>query len=424
MRFETLDEWLVWLETCHPRAIDLGLERVARVLARLGPDLSAATVITVAGTNGKGSCVAALEALCMAAGRKVGCYTSPHLLRYNERIRIEGQPVADEQIVAAFDRVDGALAGETLTYFEFGTLAALELFQRAELDVVVLEVGLGGRLDAVNAVDADIAIVTPIALDHMEWLGDDREAIGVEKAGIFRTAKPAACVDADPPRGLCDHAEAIAAELALTGRDFDLQADDSGYYWRGVGRADSRRLPLAPGALRLPLPSVAAAFWAAELLAIDRQHWACVQDVALPGRFQAVPISGRTLVLDVAHNPQAAQYLAALLARRVSGGRRFALFAVMADKDIDAIIAPLRNSFDRWWVAGLPGVPRAISVAALAQRVGDSVDVPVLRIEDIETALDTVLPEMQPEDELVVFGSFFTVAAILRHTAVQSTINR
>lgn len=424
MRFQTLDEWLVWLETCHPRAIDLGLDRVARVTDRLAPDLSGTTVITVAGTNGKGSCVAALEALCMAAGLKVGCYTSPHLLRYNERIRIQAQEVGDDRIVAAFDRVDCALAGESLTYFEFGTLAALDIFQRAGLDVVVLEVGLGGRLDAVNVVDADIAIVTSVALDHIDWLGDNREAIGFEKAGIFRAGKPAICADADPPGSLCQHAGTIGAELMLVQRDFELAADDSGYTWRGAGNPVASGLSLAPGSLGLPLPSIAAAFQAAAILGIDRQYWSSVQKVVLPGRFQALQLRQRHLLLDVAHNPQAAGYLAGRLASRPCGGRRQALFAVMADKDIEAIIAPLRNSFAHWWVAGLPAVPRAIAPQALAQRVRAAVGVPVSIIDDIETAANVVIADMQPQDELVVFGSFFTVAAILRHAPALPIISR
>lgn len=418
MRFSSLSEWLAWLEGCHPKAIDLGLERVAAVAGRMAINLTSTQVITVAGTNGKGSCVAALERLCMTAGVRVGCYTSPHLLRYNERIRVQGEPVADEPILQAFQRVDAALGDDSLTYFEYGTLAALDIFQRSGLDVVVLEVGLGGRLDAVNLVDADIAIVTSVALDHIDWLGDNRESIGFEKAGIFRPGKPAICADADAPQSLVNHAAQLGAKLLQIGEDFDLLASGDQVSWWSGARPDQRRVIAGLHTPTLPLPSIAAALQAAELLGIDGGLWPCVGDVKLLGRYQQLTLNGRQLLLDVAHNPQAAQLLAQRLGQSVVGGRRYALFGVMADKDIAGIVKPLIDSFQGWSVATIAGVERAAASAQLAAELRSHGGADIKAFESVEAALDQTLARMRPEDQLVVFGSFYTVAAVLHRAGL------
>lgn len=417
MRFSTLPEWLAWLESCHPTDIELGLDRIAEVAGRLGLDLSSSTVVSVAGTNGKGSCVAAVNALCLRAGRRVGCYTSPHFLQYNERIVIDGEPVTDDVLISAFHRIDQVLAGVSLTYFEFGTLAALDIFQRAALDVIVLEVGLGGRLDAVNLVDADISVVTTVALDHQDWLGADRESIAVEKAGIYRAGRPAICADDAPPRRLLDHAEAIDARLLLIHRDFDLVVDaaaiDGQMQWWSRGDAAAAIMLADVNKLALPVPSVAAALQVAELLGIAQRHWSCLSALGLPGRFQQLRCGGKQLLLDVAHNPAAANWLAEKLASQPTAGKRYALFAVMADKDIEHIIEPLRDAFAEWWVTSIPGLARAATPDSLVSALCSQVSVPVIASNNVAAAITQLLPRLDAEDELVVFGSFFTVAAAM-----------
>ena len=241
MRFQTLDQWLAWQETAHRTAIDLGLERVGEVARRLGLTRPAAPVITIAGTNGKGSCVAYFEAIHQAAGRRVGAYTSPHLLRYNERVRVAGLPVTDEALCEAFARIDTARGDISLSYFEFGTLAALEVFRQQTVDVILLEVGLGGRLDAVNILDADLALITSIGLDHVEWLGEDRESIGREKAGIMRAGRPVVCGDREPPGAILAHAASVGATLYRIGEEFDVELGEGDWSWRTdvvqIGRA-------------------------------------------------------------------------------------------------------------------------------------------------------------------------------------------
>lgn len=423
MRYTTLSAWLQWLESCHPTAIDLGLERVSAVAARLGTDVSASTVVSVAGTNGKGSCVAALERLCLAAGLKVGCYTSPHFLHYNERIRLQGREVDDAAIMAAFDRVDKALQGESLTYFEFGTLAALDIFQAAAVDVMVLEVGLGGRLDAVNLVDADIAIVTAIGLDHLDWLGPDRESIGREKAGIFRRGKPAICADSEVPASVVDHANQIGAQLLRRHRDFDLQLDGDRYLWWSGAEPDTAVAVDGLAQLALPPASVAAAFQAAELLNIGRNAWSEVAAVRLPGRGQRLQLQGVELLLDVAHNPQAAAYLAQRLRASPKVGRRWALFAVMADKDIAGMIAALGDCFDHWCVATIAGVSRAASAEQLVAAVTRVEAETATPYASMEEAIAAILPQLGASDQLVVFGSFFTVAAVIDYAQTQAAAN-
>ncbi|MCW8193260.1 bifunctional tetrahydrofolate synthase/dihydrofolate synthase [Proteobacteria bacterium 005FR1] len=420
MRFKTLPDWLKWLESLHPKSIELGLDRLRRVAARL-PEIQAlqapqrrCRIVTIAGTNGKGSCVATLEALCLAANQSVGAYTSPHLLRYNERIRIDGEPVGDEQIIAAFQQIDQAREDISLTYFEFGTLAALLLFTQAGVDNLILEVGLGGRLDAVNLIDPDVAVVTSIDLDHQEWLGDNRESIGREKAGVFRSGRPAICVDLEPPASVANIANEQHAELLLAGREINWFHAAGGWTWHGLNSARQPTsftdLPLP----HLPLPSVVAAVQAFLLLGnklTTSKLTRVLRNIQLPGRCQRVYYHGRNLILDVAHNPAAADYLAERLAS-FSSRRTIAVFAVMADKDYGSMISALSRVVDDWFVCGLPGIPRAAgseellaAVAALGQR-GE-------RWDTVEQALAAAVDSTQEGDQILVAGSFYTVAAVL-----------
>ncbi len=410
MRFSSLPEWLAWLEQHHSREIELGLERVGAVALRLGlPGPSARLV--VAGTNGKGSCVAASAALLQASGRRVGSYTSPHLLRYNERICIDGDPVDDDLICRAFAAIDDARGDISLTYFEFGTLAALWVFRERVVEVSVLEVGLGGRLDAVNLVDADVAVVTSIDLDHQDWLGSDRNTIGREKAGIFRSGVPALCADPTAPPSVENYAREIGALWMPVGKAFHYQLSADGR-WQWVAGGDSHT-DLPP--LQLPLPSVAAALMAVRCLGVDLGGiplGQCLQSLQLPGRLQTIDYRGRRILLDVAHNPAATAYLAERLRERGKTGGYRAIVAMMADKDIPASLAPMVPLVSEWAVAQLPAVPRAARPDVLAAHLA-ALGAQVQKSGTLSSLLDDWLPTMPEEETLVVFGSFFTVAAAL-----------
>lgn len=407
----SLDDWLAWMEAHHPRQIELGLERVAQVAARVAPALDAA-VVTVGGTNGKGSCVAFLEAILRAQGYRVGCYTSPHLLRYNERVRIDGVAVSDAQLCAAFAAVEQALQGVSLTYFEFGTLAALWLFRQAPLDVIVLEVGLGGRLDAVNIVDADVAALTTIDLDHQDWLGPDRESIGFEKAGIFRGGRPAICADAEPPRSVVAHAQRIGALWRPVGSAFHFDATAQSWNWSGPDlphAATYRELPLPA----LPLPSAAAALAALQYLPLPVSETAIrngLRNARLAGRFQRVRFRGVEVVLDVGHNPQAARWLAQRLSQQPQ--RTHAVFAIMADKDVGAVLDALQGQIAQWHVGDLAGNARALPAADLSKQL-QARGAAVTCAATVEAAFDDALKEIETGARVLVFGSFFTVGAIL-----------
>lgn len=420
MRFNTLDEWLVWQETLHPSAIDLGLERIRPVLLRLGLQRPPCAVITVGGTNGKGSSVAMLDAILRAAGYRVGAYTSPHLLRYNERICLDGTPVDDATLCAAFERIDQARQDTSLTYFEFGTLAAFSIFTAAPLDVVILEVGMGGRLDAVNLWDADVALVTTIGIDHTAWLGNTREEIAFEKAGIFRAGRPAVCGDPDPPHTLLQHADAVGAPLYRFGRDFGYgidTANDGSWSWWSVTQ---RRHALPHPALRGPfqLQNAAGVLMVLELLTQIlpvnqgdiRQGLSAVQ---LPGRFQVLP--GTPLrILDVAHNPHGAQVLAQSLRTQPCEGQTHAVMSMLADKDIEGVISVMHDVIDVWHVAGLD-VPRGLSGAQLAERLQAVGIVSMHAHPSITAAYQQAvqLVDQAAAGRVVVFGSFYTVAEIL-----------
>ncbi len=419
----TLEQWLNRLEAMHPKAIDLGLERVAAVGQRLGLRFDC-PVITVGGTNGKGSTCAMLESILLQGGYRVGLYTSPHFLRFNERARIDGQSASDAQLCAAFEQVEAVRGEVSLTYFEFSTLAIMKLFADAGLDAVILEVGLGGRLDAVNIIDADVAIVTSVDLDHMEFLGDTREKIGFEKAGIFRPERAAICGDPSPPQSLIDHANAIGADLWLFGRDFNYGGDRQ--QWNYGGRA-MRRNSLAYPSLRgaNQLLNASAALAALEVLR-DRLPLGAQEVrtglvlVELPARFQVLP--GRpSVILDVAHNPHAAATLAQNLDNMGFHPYTFAVFGAMADKDIAGIIAQLGDRIDHWYVCDLP-LPRAATAEALAAAVRASgfresaqtgAERSVHCFQSPAEAFAAAQNHAGENDRIAVFGSFLTVAGVM-----------
>ena len=414
-----LSQWLEYIQRQHPESIELGLDRVREVATRLGLGRPAAQVITVAGTNGKGSTVAFIQAIAGAGGWKVGAYTSPHLLRYNERVRIEAEEVSDDALVAAFAAVEAARGDTPLTYFEFGTLAALWLFQRASLDLVVLEVGLGGRLDAVNLVDADVAVVTTVDIDHTVWLGSDRESIGREKAGIARAWKPLVLGEVDPPSSVLRHAYAIGANAIRLGSDFFHEPVDAAHWrWREVGAE-----------LRLPAPRLAAppqranaSTAIAALRALPRAlpEAAFAQGVAtatLPGRLQCLQRDGVEIVLDVAHNPQAARELAAWLRRRPPAPT-VAVFAALADKDAAAMVQALAGQVGHWYLAGLEQAGRGQEVDSLAARLDGTVAGVATGVSSgdarVADALARAIAAVAPGGRVLVFGSFHTVAEALQ----------
>lgn len=398
--------WLDHQLRLHPKNIELGLERVRPVAERLGVLRPAARVLTVAGTNGKGSTVAMLEAACLAAGLRCGAYTSPHIERYHERIRIDGREVEDAELIAAFEAVEAARDEVPLTFFEFGTLAALWLFARAGLDVAVLEVGLGGRLDAVNLVDADIALLTTVDLDHMDWLGPTREHIGREKAGVFRSGRPALVGEREPPASVLERAREIGARLERRGFDFDVDANAEGLSYRD-----------AQGALRLPHPRLSApaqfdnaalATRALRLLGLPEAAIAAGIASAAPRarlqRIEGVP----EIVLDVGHNPQAARQLAAWLDAHSQA--TVAVFAALADKDIEGVVAPLRHAIARWHLAGLDVAGRSQSAEALAARVRNAApDADLHPHADVDAAIRAALADAATDARVLVFGSFHTV---------------
>lgn len=421
----SLDAWLQRLETAHAQVIELGLERVDAVARAMSLQF-ACPVITVGGTNGKGSTCAMLESMLMQGGYRVGLYTSPHLLQFNERARINGEMVDDEKFCHAFDRVEEVRArlAISLTYFEFTTLAILQLFVDAKLDAVILEVGLGGRLDAVNIIDADVAIVTSVDLDHMDYLGDTREKIGYEKAGIFRSGRTAICSDPVAPTSLIAHAEAIGADLWLFGRDFNYSGDKQ--QWNYGGR-EQRRNALAYPSLRgaNQLLNASAALAALEVLRHKlplgaQEIRTGLVLVDLPGRFQVLP--GRpAVILDVAHNPHAAATLAQNLDNMGFHPYTYAIFGAMSDKDIAGILSQLTGRIDHWCLTDLP-LARAASAENLKKAVLDAgfqaADGPDAQssIECFSSpaeALGNASNRAGENDRIVVFGSFWTVAGIL-----------
>lgn len=419
----TLPEWLSLLESRHPTEIDMGLERVGQVWHALNASFEC-PVITVGGTNGKGSTCAMLESILLHAGYRVGLYTSPHLLDFNERARINGNQASDDALIEAFGRVEAARGDVSLTYFEFTTLAALWLFAGASLDAVVLEVGLGGRLDAVNIVDADVAIVTSIDIDHTAYLGATREAIAFEKAGIFRSGKTAICADPVPPQSLVAHAESIGADLWLFGRDFNYNGDRQ--QWNYGGRSQ-RRVALSYPSLRGANQLLNASAALAALEALRQRLPVGAQEVRtglvtveLPGRFQVLP-GVPLVILDVAHNPHAAATLAQNLDNMGFHPYTYAVFGAMADKDIDGILQHLKGRVDHWCLADLP-TPRAASAALLKEKLlktgfvaqpGPEAESSVACFPTPADAYADARHRAGENDRIVVFGSFVTVAGVM-----------
>jgi dihydrofolate synthase / folylpolyglutamate synthase len=415
---DTLDEWLAYCERLHPKTIELGLDRVKSVAGRMGLRYEV-PVITVAGTNGKGSTCAMLEAILLQAGWRTAVYTSPHLVHFEERCRIGGEIVRGADLVPHFAKVEAAREGVSLTYFEFTTLAIMSLMASSPLDVAILEVGLGGRLDAVNIVDADCAVITSIDLDHMEFLGPDRESIGREKAGIMRTGKPVVVSDPVPPQSVIDRATEIDADLWLFGRDFNFQGDKQQWSWAGRGRRypglgypalrGANQLVNASGvlaaleALRSKLPVTAQAI---------RNGLAMVE---LPGRFQIVP-GQPALVLDVAHNPHSVAALAANLDAMGFYPLTHAVFGAMADKDLAPMLQKLSPIVDRWYFTDLP-TPRAESAAKLEAKwraIETRRDTRSSVHASPQDAFDSARAAADPADRIVVFGSFYTVGGVLK----------
>ncbi len=412
-----LDQWLAWLATLTPNEIQLGLERVSEVLGRLDPkrpDL----VLHVAGTNGKGSCVTMLEAFLRRRSLQVGCYTSPHLQKYNERIRVNGTDCTDAEIVAAFERVAAARQGVPLTYFEFGTLAALCVFESRGVDALVLEIGMGGRLDAVNAVDPDGGIITNVSLDHCEWLGHDVETIAAEKAGILRPGRPFVFGSANLPRSVEQRAAEIGADLLVAGRDYHVErGTQPGALWGWSGRRSSISglLPPSLGAT-VQIENAAAvltlleALGMHELLQKDTIN-AVLGSLSLAGRWQTVH-SGRDWLLDVAHNADSARVLAESLQAAYATRRIIAIIGMLADKDVDAVVQPLRPIVDSW-IAVTARSPRAKPALELATTVAQICNKPCLVADSIELALDEAALRADTDDVTLVCGSFYVVGPAL-----------
>jgi dihydrofolate synthase/folylpolyglutamate synthase len=415
MRFPDLAQWLRWQEGLHPNAIDLGLQRVTNTLQRLGWRRPHCPVITVGGTNGKGSSVALLESMLTCAGYRVGCFTSPHLRSYNERIKCNGRQVSNAVLMEAFARIDAARQPDTLTFFEFNTLAALLCFEREPLDAVILEVGMGGRLDAVNVVDADVALVSSIALDHCQWLGSDVQAIGREKAGIFRGGRPAVFGSREMPRSIAEVAQQVGAQLLQLGVDFDYQRREHDWDWfNGVRRFEGLPPPALAGEVqfanaaavlavldclreRLPMPPGAL------------EHG--LREVTLPGRFQRLG-SAPEWIVDVAHNPAAAQTLAAQLAEQRTCGKTLAVASMLGDKDIEGIARMLHGRIDAWIVGGLRG-ERAAPVEEVARRLQAGGAHVVAAVPSITQACETAQQQAAASDRIIAFGSFLTVAEVM-----------
>lgn len=421
---KTLQDWLSYLETAHSSGlIDMGLERVGEVKKRM--DLTPqCPVVVVAGTNGKGSVCAYLTQIYKQAGYKVGTLTSPHILRFNERIAVNAEPVSDETIVAAFERIEKARGEISLTYFEFNTLAAVDVFMHENVDVMVLEVGLGGRLDAVNVFDADCAVVTSVDLDHQAFLGNTVEQIGFEKAGVFRSGKPAVCGENPPPQSLRQHAESIGAKLLLAKEDFDFNTlENVQWNYQFHPKVSDGLLPKRRNALPFPalrgsyqIGNAAVALTVLECLGeqLPVDIGAIKRGLLLvenPGRFQVLP--GRPItVLDVGHNPHAARALRRSLINLAFAQNRMAVFSMLADKDIDSVLEIVKDQFDEWYIAPL-AVPRGMTLEALQEKLAQHHIEQVNSFENVQVAYQAALAKATENDRIVVFGSFHTVADVM-----------
>ena len=411
-----LTDWLGYIESTHPSTIDLTLERIRIVLERLNLNVSF-PIISVGGTNGKGSTCSILESIYKEAGYKVACYTSPHFLHFNERIKIQGVAVSDKLICEAFSKIESAREEVTLTYFEYGTIAAMIIFSEAEVEVAVLEVGLGGRLDAVNVFDADCAVVTTVDLDHMDYLGHTREAIGFEKAGIYRTEKTAIFGDLDPPQSLIKHCESIRANLKIIGKDFDYKTHHDSFDF----------LIESSFVMNVPMPKLQGDFQLANatnaLMAVTAMEDKLpltelsiqkgISLALLPGRFQEVK-KMPSLIFDVAHNPQAARSLSHNLKAHAISGKTIAVFSILKDKDILGVITALNFDINDWFIAEIQN-ERAASIETISnaiQKINPSAH--IKSFKNIQEAYQFASNEVTRNDRIIVFGSFFTVADIMK----------
>lgn len=460
MRFNRLDDWLNWQESLNPAEIDLGLERIAAVLSQAGLSSSFnCPLITVAGTNGKGSVVATLESIAVSAGLNVCSYTSPHLFRYNERIRTNAQAIDDDSLCAAFERIDQARGEVQLTYFEFGTLAAIDLFHQQQADLIILEVGLGGRLDAVNIMDSEVSILTSIAIDHIDWLGDNREAIGFEKAGVFRENKPVICGDRQPPASVLQRAEELHCEFIQVERDYQVvkSKEQRDRWLLKSAYPDIADLPEPALIGEFQKSNVATALMALQTLASkgllppaldlydNKMLSQALTHIELPGRFQAI-CSQPTVYVDVAHNPAAAKALSSQLkltrSQSKNQGRTWAITAMLADKDVEAVLESLSDEIDIWCFAGLEDTPRGLSVQRFVENISEGAfaqqnsEISEVTTSDIQhdlmanqctilgntimlantvrKACELVLSRVNKEDRIIIFGSFYTVAEAMQ----------
>ncbi|MDC9727885.1 MAG: bifunctional tetrahydrofolate synthase/dihydrofolate synthase [Methyloprofundus sp.] len=419
MHFDTLKDWLHWQEGLHPQSIDLGLHRAKKVFHALNPEKKQPITITVAGTNGKGSTIAFLEAIYRAQGFKVGSYTSPHILKYNERIKINNQTVSDEVLCQAFERIEAVRDETSLSYFEFSTLAALDIFSRSNLDIQLLEVGLGGRLDAVNIIDADASIITSICIDHTDWLGDTRTAIAIEKSGVFRPHCPAIVGDIDPPQSLTDCAQKIDAQLLLINQHFSYQK--SSQYWTWQSNSKKRE--------QLPLPNLKGEHQfrnaSTSLMAVESlQDKISVSDAAIytglknayvPGRFQLIEAENSApILLDVSHNPQAAEALLDYLNAEFTDLPVYAIFNMMSDKDMQSVVTLMQNKVQHWYISPVNN-PRTNKESDTKEIFQNN------HITQISTGFPSFSKTFQTAKKmaennqglLVIFGSFFLVSEYL-----------
>ncbi len=415
-RFNSLQAWLNWQEQFHPRLIDLGLERVTEVFNKLHPVYTKPLTIIVGGTNGKGSCIAFLEAIYKAQGYKVGAYTSPEIIHYRERIKINGKAVSDEMICEAFARIDSVRSDVSLSYFEFGTLAAIDIFVRANLDIQLLEVGLGGRLDAVNIIDADVSLISSICIDHVDWLGGTREAIGLEKAGIFRANKPAIIGDNNPPSSLINAGKEKQTLLRCINQDFNYQLNTKEWHWQSPTQ----------NYIHLPKPALKGQHQfnnaSSVLMAItELQPYLAVNKKAIEqglkntrllGRFQL--IEGKLpILLDVGHNPQAVEMLADYLTTYFKNKKIHAIFAIMKDKDISAIIDIMSHVVSDWFISPIKN-PRAVSKTILQELfIQKNISNVVFGFQDFKAAFTAAKQNAKKDELILIFGSFFLVSEYL-----------
>ncbi|OBT00964.1 bifunctional folylpolyglutamate synthase/dihydrofolate synthase [Vibrio tasmaniensis] len=403
----SLEMWLDYLSNIHTSAIDLGLDRVQAVASKANLTKPAKHVITVAGTNGKGSTCALMEAILLDAGYSVGVYSSPHLIRYNERVRINGQDLSDEKMVQSFDFIEKERGEISLSFFEYGTLAALRAFQTEAVDVVLLEVGLGGRLDATNIVEHDVSVITSLAVDHVDWLGDDINVIGFEKAGIYRSGKPAICGQPKPPATVAAHADDIKAEFYQVGIQYTYEVNGDSWNWNsGAFRLDALPIP------SLPLPNAATALMAlgtSELSISDVNVVNGLNNAQLPGRMQQIS-DQPVIVLDVAHNPHSAEYFAQQVTQKYAGKNLHVVVAMLHDKDIPATLEVLAPVATHWYPASLQG-PRAATAAELCASLPEGVE----QHTNPVTAFEAALASVKGDDVVLVVGSFHTVGEVLEH---------